>query len=96
MRVLAKQAAEIIWCSVEEQWKPDHGGTHCMSSENWVRQKKWLTGGSSQFSGGFHTPLWWEHFLQVDVVTFILLFTFSTKPSYCLYFCLGKYEMLLK
>lgn len=47
-----------------------------MSSENWVRQKKWLTGGSSQFSGGFHKPLWWEHFLQVGVVTFILLFTF--------------------
>jgi len=76
MRVLAKQTAEIIWCSLEEQWKPDHGGNHCMSSENWVRQKKWLTGGSSQFSGGFHKPLWWEHFLQVDVVTFIRLFTF--------------------
>jgi hypothetical protein len=48
-----------------------------MSSENWVRQKNWLTGGSSQFSGGFHKPLRWADLLQFGVVTFLLLLTFD-------------------
>jgi hypothetical protein len=44
--------------------------------QNWVRQKTWLTGGSSQFSGGYHKPLLWADLVHIGVVTFLLLYPF--------------------